>query len=365
MPMPLRIFARRPRAPLADRSAEELEARRFAERDFVKAYDTAEADLWYIVDADWLAEWRSFMCNDGLLPGPIRNDRLVDSRGFPQQGLLRVVNYRGVNAAIWSFLQHRYGGGPALPRRHVDLYSEAVDDDSAESSTLLADTNSSSSPVKGALGRSGRIHGLTVPAVFRRSNRSRSGSLKPARVSRIAERCMLADGNSRSDEHDGCVFVVGEADAKVVEQPMDGSCLFHALCHGLKEKTNALLLRLEISKYIMEHPNMLVAGTPLAEWVRHDSGDAVSTYATKMAGNEWGGGIELEVAAHLKGVGVHVFEKCPAGYQRIATFNTGNLSAESVSVLYQGRNHYDALEFLGKSGEWVPRTQLLASMGGG
>ena len=55
----------------------------------------------------------------------------------------------------------------------------------------------------------------------------------------------------------------------------------------------------------------------------------------------------------------------PRGYQRIATFNTDDGSIESVSVLYQGRNHYDALEFLGKSGEWVPRTQLLASMGGG
>lgn len=102
---------------------------------------------------------------------------------------------------------------------------------------------------------------------------------------------------------------------------------------------------------------MLVAGTTLAKWVQLDSGDEVSTYATKMAGGEWGGGIEMEVAAHLKSVNVHVFEKCSGGYQRIAAFNIGDCRAHTVNVLYTGRNHYDALEFASGHGKWVPRVQ--------
>lgn len=68
-----------------------------------------------------------------------------------------------------------------------------------------------------------------------------------------------------------------------------------------------------------------------------------------------GGGIELEVAAQLKAVNVHVFEKCKGGYQRIAAFNASKQNVHTVNLLYQGRNHYDALEFLGRPGEWVPR----------
>jgi hypothetical protein len=141
-------------------------------------------------------------------------------------------------------------------------------------------------------------------------------------------------------------------------QPADGSCLFHALSHGLNDKGASTRLRLEISKHMVDHPDMLVAGTPLAEWVKHDCGDAVSAYAVKMAGDSWGGGIEMEVAAQLKGVNVHVFEKCAGGFKRICCFDAGDETSRTVNVLYQSGNHYDALDLQGNAGEWVPRASL-------
>lgn len=349
-----RIVGSRPRAPLP----KELDARRSAEREFIKAYDSTESGMWFLVDADWLEEWKRFMLGDGPLPGPIRNGRLLDAEGAPRPGLLRVVDYRGVNVAVWTFLQQRYGGGPAVPRWRLDLYGEAADaEDASPARPLLraADERSgssegSSAPSSAPSGRGARFR---VPAMLRRMSRSRSGSLAPP--TRAQPASAPPARQSPGADPEGCVFFVGEADARVVAQPMDGSCLFHSISHGLQDGTTASLLRLEISKHIVEHPTMLVADTPLSEWVQFDSGCGVSSYALKMAGDSWGGGIEIEVAAHVRGVNVHVFEKSHGGYQRISCFSAGCDGAKTVNVLYQGRCHYDALEISDKAGKWIPR----------
>jgi len=83
------------------------------------------------------------------------------------------------------------------------------------------------------------------------------------------------------------------------------------------------------------------------------------------SGCEWGGGIEMAAAAHLKGVHVLVYETEPSGleWRRIGTFEPPTAAAggggggggasigsgggggkrRSVRVVYQGGVHYDAL----------------------
>jgi len=102
--------------PHACRRAEEVEA--------IRQHDTAEADIFYLIDLNWLAEWRNFAFKDGPLPGPIDNSRLVDPEtGKPKSGLLLKDDYRGVNEALWNFWHERYGGGPAVQRQCLDLYA--------------------------------------------------------------------------------------------------------------------------------------------------------------------------------------------------------------------------------------------------
>jgi hypothetical protein len=151
------------------------------------------------------------------------------------------------------------------------------------------------------------------------------------------------------------VYFVPEANAVVKPQPADGSCLFHALCKGVGDGSEASLLRLQISKHIIDHPDMSVADTTLGDWVRYDSGGCVTAYAARMAGDCWGGGIEMQAMTELKGVNVHVYERCPRGFHRICRFDTKEEGRQTVALLYQGRSHYDLLELTGKQGEWIPQ----------
>lgn len=98
--------------------------RREEERAIIKQYDTAEAETFYLIDLTWLSEWRNFAFKEGPIPGPIDNSRLVDPQtGVAQSGLALKDDYRGVNQALWDFWHERYGGGPAVPRTSLDLYS--------------------------------------------------------------------------------------------------------------------------------------------------------------------------------------------------------------------------------------------------
>jgi len=100
--------------------------RRAEEAHVIKTYDSAEADVYYLIDLNWLSEWRSFAFEDGPIPGPIDNGRLVDTHtGMPKSGLQLKDDYRGVNSKLWNFWHGRYGGGPEVPRNSLDLYSPA------------------------------------------------------------------------------------------------------------------------------------------------------------------------------------------------------------------------------------------------
>jgi len=83
-----------------------------------------EQSEWYIIDADWLRQWRAYS-KDGSReprPGPISNNVLLDDEGVPKPGLERVTTYRGINKQTWNLFVQLYGGGPEIRRAVLDLY---------------------------------------------------------------------------------------------------------------------------------------------------------------------------------------------------------------------------------------------------
>jgi len=401
----------------------QIEARQAEEKDFIRHHDTPEAHSWYLVDVQWLQEWKLFVTQKGPLPGPIDNSRLLERNGRPRAGLRPVDDYRGVNSAIWSFWHERYGGGPEVRRKQLDLYTSETDDLSSEkarskrseiplpgtaSSTRstsrqgtkemrqenwMGSTSASSSstarppamtsfekdargrnadkadrvdatpaPTTASTGRSlgGSIRGKSVPAVRGPARAVPEVEGPPKKVC-----CDKCDGPHPTDDcphfkkarekHADAWSSLGKKikahccenvpivrSARVVQQPGDGSCLFHSLSYGLSDRSNASSLRRDICGFISKNPDMTISDTTLKDWIKYDSNDTVQAYSNRMSGQTWGGGIEMAALTRLKGVNVHVYEKVPEGFRRISDFDCPG-SSKIVNILYKGRMHYDAL----------------------
>ena len=149
---------------------------RDVENATVNQYDrnsTRHMGKWFIIDNDWcvcvctttsvrlllfallvsrplctrstnhrVTRWQLYVGNiSAEAPGPIPNDRLVDSSGRVRSSDFKLaVNYRALNFDTWTYLQKIHGGGPAIVRpgplpgeasdNHPDmarlLYAEAI-----------------------------------------------------------------------------------------------------------------------------------------------------------------------------------------------------------------------------------------------
>lgn len=132
------------------------------------------------------------------------------------------------------------------------------------------------------------------------------------------------------------------ANARVIRQPGDGSCLFHSLSYGLGGGYSATRLRSEICSFIQANPQLLISETPLKDWVKWDSGTSVGDYIRKMSRGSWGGGIEMACLSQMKQVNVHVYERSGMGYKRISAFDVpvNTESRPIIRVLYCGGVHY-------------------------
>jgi len=80
----------------------------------------------YIISRPWLDAWKNFVSG-----GP-RPDRIDNSHLFRgdlktlRDGLQPIVDYRGLSAREWSTFYDWYGGGPAVRRETLDIYSKPV-----------------------------------------------------------------------------------------------------------------------------------------------------------------------------------------------------------------------------------------------
>jgi len=98
--------------------------------------------VWYIVDAVWLDRWRVYITADPKRdieepldhPGPITNQRLLEpDTNNPRPNLQKTKHYKGLNPMVWEFFLEKYGGGPAICRKSIDIYADvAIEEEKAQ-----------------------------------------------------------------------------------------------------------------------------------------------------------------------------------------------------------------------------------------
>ena len=331
--------------------------------------------VWFLVCSQWLQRWKDFANGKGALPGPISNCNLVGADGSPLPDKKVQKDYRAVNQKVWEFLRKQYGGGPEILRRQtMQLYAEMrkpqpnVNPQANKPPASCAPApranpppaRTSFSPMETGKRPANPAY-PPEPSKSQQQEKPQGPQQRPAQKRKLT--CDKCDGNHATtdcphfkkprDQHPDAWQLVGkshlvaasQADQKfvsrgrVVPQPGDGSCLFHALAFGLGG-TSARALREEAAQLIERQPHSQIIGTALQDWVKMDSGRSVSGYVGQLRRGAWGGGIELAVLAKSRRVMVEVYEARRGGFARIAKFGEGR---KAVQVLYQGRLHYDAL----------------------
>ena len=84
----------------------------------MQRYDRYQTPAWYIINADWIRQWREYAADGSRAepPGPINNEALLTASGTPRDGLRPVHDYRGISPGSWGVFVQSYGGGPAICR---------------------------------------------------------------------------------------------------------------------------------------------------------------------------------------------------------------------------------------------------------
>jgi len=132
----------------------------------------------------------------------------------------------------------------------------------------------------------------------------------------------------------------------LVEQPEDGSCLFHSIAYGVGKGCEAKGLRKEVASFIELQSKSSISGTSIEEWVTMTEGTSPQEYAKDLLNPfTWGGALEIAIAAKIKSVNINVYEASSNGkFKLISTF-TEPSAQRTVDVVYRTKpsKHYDAL----------------------
>jgi hypothetical protein len=138
----------------------------------------------------------------------------------------------------------------------------------------------------------------------------------------------------------------------------DGSCLFSAVCFFLDEQWNAQRLRKELMKFMKLNKSLDIGGTSLSKWIRLETGESLKRYTKRMATHTaWGGQVELSMLPKmpaLAGLKIHVYSKAPSDevmFLREHTFKSDQPSSCTAHLLFNGKDHYDALTLVPKHGQ--------------
>ena len=154
--------------------------------------------------------------------------------------------------------------------------------------------------------------------------------------------------------------VISISQATVVEQPPDGSCLFHSLryellrCSVPSSPAKTIDLRKQIAYWIGEHPNTPLhpdGDCPLKSWIDLDCGLSTAEYAKKMARTGWGGDLEMAACSQKYGIDINVWQACAGGYKCTSSFAAppasttgGGVGSRTANLLYLPDDvHYHVL----------------------
>jgi len=87
-----------------------LDHRRKREESDIQSLDTSslpEGEFWYLINAEWLFEWGQFKSGLGPPPGPISNDKLIQSDDRPRPNLVRGIFHTVlINCSILTINRH-------------------------------------------------------------------------------------------------------------------------------------------------------------------------------------------------------------------------------------------------------------------
>ena len=95
-----------------------------------------------------------------------------------------------------------------------------------------------------------------------------------------------------------------EAGGRLIKQPADGSCLYHALSYGAGRlglrKPSATDLRRSLAQWARDNERLRVAGKTLRTWLHWETGgtESFASYVAAQAESGWGGVLEIIGAAH-------------------------------------------------------------------
>eukprot|EP00440_Ansanella_granifera_P063648 gb/GFBE01069009.1/.p1 GENE.gb/GFBE01069009.1/~~gb/GFBE01069009.1/.p1 ORF type:complete len:518 (+),score=75.72 gb/GFBE01069009.1/:1-1554(+) len=138
-----------------------------------------------------------------------------------------------------------------------------------------------------------------------------------------------------------------------VQQPGDGSCLFHSLAWNMRRlgvgsgsvEARGLNLRQELVRYLEVHADDEVCGTSYRDYIWWDRGLTVQDYVKEMGGTSslWGGAVEISAFTRMYDMNVSVYETLRSGrFRCVCAFEAGP-ECKTYNIVYTGKSHYDAL----------------------
>ena len=134
--------------------------------------------------------------------------------------------------------------------------------------------------------------------------------------------------------------------------PPDGSCLYHAVNHGLllslkRDAPGAAALRESFASWARQNATRKVADKTLRTWLHWEIQGRMSLerYAERQATCGWGGVIELIAAAFQYEMVVAVWVPLKGQqFQRTAVFQSDGKNDITINVVRVGGVHYDFLQ---------------------
>jgi hypothetical protein len=143
--------------------------------------------------------------------------------------------------------------------------------------------------------------------------------------------------------------------------PKDHSCLFHAVCYGLRLKYDGHLLRKNLYHFLLNNSNMLLLW-PLnrtsskSDYLSTEYGQTVNGYGENLRQNHfWGGATELTIMKSQLKCNFYVYivtnmnstgPFSDSKYTRVASYEfvPEATSVQNVHLLHENGSHYVVLK---------------------